>query len=625
MKKLLIPVLIGIGVLTLAAKAPKDPVLLTVNGEAVTLSEFEYFYHKNDGNEVEHETPEQYLERFIDYKLKVARARAERQDTTASYIKDFREYRSELAEPYLSDSTVYNQLLESAYQHSQREVKLDHLMLPLTNPALADSLRALLADGKADFYELVKNYSIDPSAPQNGGRYEWIRANQFPYEFEEIAFETPLNEISAVARTPYGFHIVRPTAERATSGEVHGAHILVKLEQGGDSAAAKARIDSIYTLLRNGASFEALAKTLSDCPSKRNGGDLGFFSRGQMVPEFENAIFALENGAISEPFTTRFGWHIAKKYESRSKSRDEIIEAAAQIIKRDSRSLRPRQARTEQLRKEYGARIETAGREKLMNEVARLGYDSAAVALATDVTPLITVGDSTVSIGEFLAAGYRIAPAQDAAASIDERLNERLDQVTVSYEDHRLEQKYPEFRNLSKEYSDGLMLVASLEKNIWNRPAEDPEALEEYFKQNREKYAFSEPRWKGYVIYSLSDSLVSAIDTYLKEVAPTPEVLADSLRANFAGKIRIERAVLPQGENQVVDYIAFNGPKPALKNRWVAFTTYMGHIINGPEEVADVRNRVTNDWTRELEENFVKELRATYPVKVNKKVLKKAK
>ena len=113
MKKLLIPVLIGIGVLTLAAKAPKDPVLLTVNGEAVTLSEFEYFYHKNDGNEVEHETPEQYLERFIDYKLKVARARAERQDTTASYIKDFREYRSELAEPYLSDSTVYNQLLES--------------------------------------------------------------------------------------------------------------------------------------------------------------------------------------------------------------------------------------------------------------------------------------------------------------------------------------------------------------------------------------------------------------------------------------------------------------------------------------------------------------------------------
>ena len=141
MKKFIVPSLIALGVLTLAAKAPKDPVLLTVNGTPVTLGEFEYYYHKNDGNEVDHETPEQYLQRFIDYKLKVERARDERQDTTSGFRKDFRDSRRELAEPYMSDTTVYNQLLEAGYQHTLKEVKVDHLMLPLGKNALADSLR----------------------------------------------------------------------------------------------------------------------------------------------------------------------------------------------------------------------------------------------------------------------------------------------------------------------------------------------------------------------------------------------------------------------------------------------------------------------------------------------------
>lgn len=625
MKKFLIPALVGIGVLAVAAKAPKDPVLLTVDGDPVTLSEFEYFYHKNDGNEVEHETPEQYLQRFIDYKLKVAQAKAERQDTTASFRKDFRDYRRELAEPYMSDTKVYDQLVENAYKHTLKEVKIDHLMLPLDRPDLADSLHKALADGTADFYEVVKQFSIDPSAQQNGGRYDWIHAGEFPYEFEEIAFETPLNEISPVAKTNYGYHIVRPTAERPNIGEVHGAHILVKLDEGGDSAAAKARIDSIYARLEQGESFEILAKTLSDCPSKKNSGDLGFFNRGRMVPEFEEVIFGLENHSYSKPFLTRFGWHIAKKYESRKPSKSETTDMIKQLMKRDSRNVRPRLARAAQLRKEYNTRVEEAGREKLMSTVDAVGYDSARVVLAADPTPLIMVADSVITLGDFMATDYRLNKRQKESEQLAGRLDDRQNSATLVYEDHRLEQKYPEFRNLSREYSDGLMLVASLEKNVWNRPAEDPEGLDAYFKLNREKYAFPQPRWKGYVIYSTNDSLIGEIDNYLKTVNPAPAVLGDSLKANFPHSVRIERVVLPKGENQVIDYIAFGGPKPVFNNRWTSFTTYLGHLIDAPEEVADVRNRVTNDWTQELEQEFVKGLREKYPVKVNKKVLKKVK
>lgn len=625
MKRLLIPALIGLGVLSIAAKAPKDPVLLTVDGQPVTLSEFEYFYHKNDGNEIDHETPEQYLERFIDYKLKVARARAERQDTTASFKKDFRDYRRELAEPYMSDPEVYNTLLENSYQHTLKEVKVDHLMLPLDRPDLADSLHKGLVAGTIDFDAAVKQFSIDPSAAQNGGHYDWIHAGDFPYEFEEIAWETPLNQISPLTKTSFGYHIVRPTAERPNIGEVHGGHILVKLDAGGDSVAAKARIDSLYNMLQQGYNFENLAKEASDCPSKKNSGDLGFFNRGQMVPEFEEVVFNLENHAYSKPFLTRFGWHIAKKYESRKASREETQNMIKQLMKRDMRNVRPRLARAAQLRKEYNTRVDEAGRAKLLATVNELGYDSTLVVLEADTTPLIMVADSTITIGDFLASKYRMSPRLPIASQLNDRLEDRQNSATLVYEDHRLEQKYPEFRNLSREYSDGLMLVASLEKNIWNRPAEDPEGLERYFNEHKQDYAFPEPRWKGYIIYSTADSILTEVKNYLQTAAPAPAVLADSIRANFPTDVRIERVVLPQGENQVVDYIAFNGMKPVFNTRWAFFTPYLGHIINGPEEVADVRNRVTNDWTQELERAYVEELRAQYPVKVNKKVLKKVK
>lgn len=627
MKRLIIPALICAGIFSLGAKAPKDPVLLTVNGQKVTLSEFEYFYHKNDGNEVEHETPEQYLDRFIDYKLKVAQAYAERQDTTAEFRKDFRQYRREISRPYLNDTELEQKILEDSYNHTLEEVKVDHLMLPLDRPELADSLRALLADGKADFSEIARKHSIDPSVRQNGGHYGWIHATEYPYEFEELVYNTPVGQVSEVGRTPYGLHIVRPTERRPNIGSIHGAHILVQIKEGRDSASAKALIDSIYGLLEQHQSFEGLAKKFSDCPSGRNGGDLDWFNRGQMVPEFDDVIFSLGNNEYSKPFTTRFGWHIAKKYESRMPSREAAMEQIKELIGRDSRATRPRLAKGRQLQQEYNTRVDAYGRRFLMDKIEELGYDSASVVLAEDPTPLIFVADSTITIGNFVAANYRLNKRQPDTLQIANRLNDRLISASLVYEDHRLEQKYPEFARQSKEYYDGLMLIASMEKNIWNRPVDDPEGLNAYFLANKDKYAYSTPRWKGYIIYSTSDSIIGLVDRYLKTVRPAPAVLGDSIKASFPQNVRIERVVLPQGENQIVDHMAFNGPAPTIAagNRWKHYVTYLGHLIDGPEEVADVRGRVTNDWTQDLEKKYVDELRKKYPVKVNKKVLKKVK
>ncbi len=86
--------------------------------------------------------------------------------------------------------------------------------------------------------------------------------------------------------------------------QVRASHILVK-----DRALA----DRIYSELRQGADFGQLARRYSTCPSRSKGGDLGFFSEGQMVPEFEREAFRMSTGSVSRPVHTRFGWHIIKK------------------------------------------------------------------------------------------------------------------------------------------------------------------------------------------------------------------------------------------------------------------------------------------------------------------------
>lgn len=625
MKKILFPILAVALALGASAKAPKDPVLMTVDGQPVTLSEFEYLYHKNADQQLEKESVDDYLKRFIDYKLKVAQARHERRDTTAQYQKEFKEYRLELALPFLRDTVMEQKILNDSYAHTLENVNVDHIMLPLDRRDLADSIRQVIVSGQADFLDMAAKHSVDPSLKDNGGKYGWISARVYPYAFEEGAYDTPVGEISPVIETPYGFHLLRVNGRRPDAGEVHAAHILVQTKAGDDAVAAKARIDSIYQVVLGGKPFDIVAMQSSDCPSKEKGGDLGWFGHGQMVPEFEEVAFGMKNGEISEPVKSRFGWHIINRIDARRPSKRDVMGELQGAIARDERSVRPRVAYATRLRKEYNTRINTPAYETLMASVNKLGYDSTRTLMLDSTEPLFFVADSAVTIGNFVQYKYRLNPRMPLDKQLDEKLDERMNSATLVYENHHLEEKYPEFRNVSREYAEGLLLFASMEDNVWNRPTTDPKGLEAYFEANRDKYAFESPRWKGYIIYATTDSLMNEVNTFLNQEQPSAASLGDELKARFPRNIRIERVVLPQGQNEIVDFVAFGAPEPKITGRWANYVTYLGHVIEGPEEAADVRAKVSGDWVAELEEQWIKDLRERYPVKVNKKVLKKVK
>ncbi len=620
MKKLIVPVaILAIGA-ALWAK-PKDPVVMTIDGVPVTLSEFEYLRHKNAGQQLEEETLEQYKDRFIDYKLKVIQAHKEGLDTTADFKKEYNSYRRELAQPYLQDTTVLDPIYERAYAHTLEDINVDHLMVSLSDRERMDSIRNAIING-ADFLEMAEKFSVDPSMKRNHGHYDWIRVGVYPWEFEDAAWETPVGQVSEVITTPYGYHIVRVNDRRPSAGQVHASHILVP---------QKETADSLYKLVTSGADFAEVARANSTCGSAPQGGDLGWFERGQMVPAFEKVAFELGEGQISEPFQTQFGWHIVKKHGARVADKAEVMKKIKGQVARDDRSKLPAQARAEQLKKEYKSSVIEEGRKKLIASVTDSGYVATSRILKEDKTPLFSVADSIVTIGDFFTPH---APTINTRHEISTQINElnkvldrRLNAIVLNYESNRLGNKYPDFRNVDREYREGLLVYAVSDKHVWQHPTEHPEDLEAYFDAHRADYTWDKPHWKGYIIYATTDSLIQEVNKFLDETKPQGSEVGKVLKERFPKHIRIERVVLPEKNNQVVDYIAFGGPEPKFHNAVMMryFTPYLGHIIYAPEEAADIRGRVTEDYTHDLEREWVKELRKTYPVKVEEKVLKKIK
>ncbi len=191
----------------------KDPVLLTVDGQNISLSEFEAVYRKNNRDTtVDPQDVKEYLDLYINFRLKVREAEALGLDTLKKFIEELKGYQKQLAKPYLTDKNVSEALVKEAYERMKLDVSASHILLKVGPDALPkDTLavynrildlrkRAL----KGDFEALAKQYSEDPSAAENAGNLGWFSAMRMVYPFENAAFNTPVGDISMPVRTRFG-------------------------------------------------------------------------------------------------------------------------------------------------------------------------------------------------------------------------------------------------------------------------------------------------------------------------------------------------------------------------------------------------------------------------------------
>lgn len=620
-----------------AADAGTDPVLMTVDGHKIHVSEFEYLYNKNNNQQFEPQTMDQYLDMFATYKLKVAEAQHAGIDKTESFIKEFDKFRKELAAPYLIDNSVKEQIIQESYNHRLKDVKVSHIMMSPDEGSLAtlDSIRTAILNGTTTFEAEAQKWSVDRSSSRNGGLMGYVSHDRFPWAFEQAAYNTPEGQISPVINSGMGYHIIRVESSKPTDGEVNASHILL-LTRGMDSKAAekqKVRMDSIYNVIRDGADFAEIAKKYSQDPgSARNGGNLGWFGHGTMVAEFDSACFALKDGELSKPFATSFGYHIVKRVDSRKPGAlDETMrKEIEQKIAGDERANKPAEAKAEQLMKEYGATVDNAGIDKvrgILNANAG-GYDSTAIAQLKSMDFVVgTYNGGTVSIADAMAFVMRTASndVENGVSIVGSATRSALKNAVLENARDNLAQTNAEYRNLLNEYRDGILLYEISNQNVWDKAAKDKEGLEAFFKKNIKKYKWEQPKFKSYIFFTPNDSTLNEVLEYAKTVnTAVPADFMTELRNHFGRNLKIERVIAAKGENAITDYLGFGGPKPTDENktRWKHYAAFNGRIINAPEEAADVRGAAVTDYQQALEDKWVKDLHKKYKVTIDRKVFK---
>jgi peptidyl-prolyl cis-trans isomerase SurA len=250
----------------------------------------------------------------------------------------------------VSDAEVDNYLATVAAQAGgEDEYLLSHIYISVAEQASptaveesrkrAEQALAEVRAGK-DFGQVAASYSNAPDAT-SGGNLGWRTRARLPSVFADIVQKMKPGEVSAVLRSASGFHVVKLVEERNRNqptvvDQTHARHILIKVNEQTSESDAKAKIDRLRERLVAGASFEELARANSEDTSNARGGDLGWLSAGDTVPDFEHAMDRLAVNEISQPVRTPFGWHLIQVLERRKQDvtqqrrRDEARKAIRQ-------------------------------------------------------------------------------------------------------------------------------------------------------------------------------------------------------------------------------------------------------------------------------------------------------
>ncbi len=633
-----------------------DPVLFTFGKEEVKVSEFAYVYEKQnsqDGNLYSQKSVDEYLDLYIKFKLKVKEAEMMGLDTNPDIARQLDMYRKQLSKNYIFDKNITEELVEEAYDRMNKEVRTSHLllMLPENAPAedtlriyntITDLRKRIVEDGE-DFAKVAKQHSQDPSVKDNNGDLGYISCFQTVYPFESAAYNTSEGEVSQPVRTKYGYHLVKVDDIRKAQGMVQVSHILIKTSKKDtevDQKTKKEQITNIAKQLEKDKKlFPQLAKQFSDDKTTaRNGGKLKWFGSGEMLEEFEENAFALkEVGDISEPFKTKIGWHIMrlegmKKVGEYEDERDGILKKIA----KDSRSRVSKKLFLKRLKTDYAFTEKSnsledfmpfvdntilAGRWRVKN-LNEMNKTMFTITLPNEEANVYTQKD----FAAFIQSEQLTNKSKSVPVKMSSMYNTFVEQKLLEAEESQLEVKHPDFARLMKEFRDGTLLFDLTEQKIWKRATEDTTGLERFFDKNKDNYQWKE-RVDSWIINCPSEEIADKVNKLLKEGKDIQEVEAmfnvGSRKGNEVLKIR--QGTYEKGDNPLLSQLKWKAKsRQVITNADGSYSVVQINKVMpaGPKKLAEAKGFVVADYQKQLEAQWIEELKEKYPVSVKEETLK---
>lgn len=627
--------------------------LFTIDNKNISSTEFLNVYKKNNmGKDVDmsESALADYLNLYINFRLKVQEAHDLRIDTISSVKNELITYRSQLAKGYLTDKDKIDQLTQEAYSRLKSEVHVMHLLVACDmNASPADTLAAykkinrlrnMIMKGK-DFAKVAADSSDDKSAKDNGGDIGYITALQVVYPFENAAYNTPVGKISQVFRTRFGYHIVKVLGVRPNRGTITAEHIFVKITKNAseeDKIKAKTKIEDIYAKLQNGESFEQLARDYSeDKTTASDGGKLAPFSTGKMVPEFEDAAFSLTTpGSYTKPILTKFGWHIIKLIEKKPlEPYDEIKETLKKQVEKDPRSEEAKASFVAKLKQEY---FFTENKDAL-NELLQ-AIDSnlvkglwAAESVKNLKKPIFTLTDNkwvpgtkTILQSELATAIERTQRknlAKDKETMFNNIYKQFVEAQLFFFEEERLSAKYPAFRDLMNEYNDGILLFELTDQKVWTKAVKDTAGLTAFYQTVKQNYMSNE-KAKVTSYTCANQQIADAVQASINKGITDAKMIAKLNKKN-PNNLKIDYTIVEKGKGSEIESLGWEVGKNYVltsDNGGIRILRITEKLVPTPRPLDEVRGYVVADYQEKLEKQWVQTLREKYPVKVNYDELK---
>ncbi|MES2561074.1 MAG: peptidylprolyl isomerase [Bacteroidota bacterium] len=626
----------------LATVTAPSPWVFTFGTDTVYKAEFERLLSKNkkDKERPTEADVREYLELYQNFKMKVKEAELMKLDSIASFKTELAGYRKQLANPYLTDKKVSDGLIKEAYERMKLEVNASHILINCAENAAAKDtlvaynkilgLRNRILKGES-FDSVAAKNSDDPSAVKNLGNLGWFTSFQMIYPFETQAYTTPKGQVSMPFRTRFGYHIIKVMDKRPARGEVKVSHIML---QTGPSASvdvlssAQAKADTVYQKLLAGESFEKMVEQYSqDQGSKTNGGVMNYFTGYSNYPEqFKETAFALNKGDISKPFKTDYGIHIIKVLDKKGiPELKEVEENIKTKVGRDSRAESNKLVVADRIRKQNNYKEYPANLKEFINSVDTTFLQATWMPSEKQLTnkPVMSLGTKIYTVTDFAAyakGNQEARPGENVPMILNRLFKKFSDEESLKYEEGLLEYKYADFKNLMQEYHDGILLFDLTDKKVWTKAVSDSTGLERFHNDNKGKYMWKE-RVKVYT-YTCVDAKTKKEAMKMAAAGKSGEEIKAKVNKKMAGSLVISENKYEQADAQGEKYWSKKGvvDMPNEPNVF-KFLVVEGIVAPEPKALKESRGLVTSDYQNYLEKEWIKELRAKYPVSVNTPVV----
>lgn len=496
-----------------------NKTLVDIGKDKITLGEFEKQYLKTVGNldsakNKSLEEKKQFLNLYINFRLKVQDARERGLLNNPEIQKDVEEYKRNFAPTYLIDKEIVSEKVKDLYDKRKDEVRASHILIALQENASpqdsilayqrADTVIAKLEKGE-NFGDVAVQYSTDRTAKQNRGDLYYFTAGMTVPEFEDAVYSMKVGDFSKKPiRTMFGLHIVKLTDRKPRVESVRISHILIQDKRDSlgaliDSAATYQRALDIFNKAKSGESFESLVQQYSeDAGSKTQNGDLGNIERRRLAQPLDSAAFTMAVGDVSGPIRTPYGWHIVKKFGEKKIG---TYEKEFENIKNEFK-------KTKAYKDEYAKYVETLKQKysyKILPEALsflKSKFDTTKSIADYNLDSLFTAQDKEKVIATFEGGQVKITDfINHLNVNRDFSRMALIEQTIVSIinssaenailnqkaKDEKVEKDEEYITNIT-DYENGLLVFRIDQDELWSKVKVNENDITSYYESNKTKY-----------------------------------------------------------------------------------------------------------------------------------------